>query len=276
MNREKATPVLSQTEQTKTRDRRALEVEPSSDRLVDVPVSLLKALSSQHSRSATTHRYEIKMVTEHWQLNDVESWLRLHRAAFRVAYPQRQVNNIYFDTPDLNSFEENLAGVADRRKLRLRWYGNGCNAVAGILECKCKRDVTGWKIQQPLTAEKDLTRMSWSAIVKAISAEIDAELRHQLRMRWRPVLVNRYQRQYYISTSEKVRVTVDFSHVCYDQRLSTRPNISRPIPGQEAMIIEVKASVEERHALADVVSDFPLRVGKHSKYVTALESNLDG
>lgn len=246
--------------------------------LVDIPGGLLKALlpSPDRSPSATmgAHRHEIKMVTEHWHLHDVESWIRLHRAAFLPTYPQRQVNNIYFDTPDLSSVVENLAGMAERRKLRLRWYGDEWTAVEGILEHKCKRDLAGWKIQYPLTTQKDLTRMSWSDLVKSIEDDVNDELKHQLRMKWRPILINSYQRRYYISANQKVRATVDFAGVCYDQRFSAYPNISRPSPGQSLIILEVKASVDDRNELADVVSDFPLRVGKHSKYITALEESL--
>jgi len=214
------------------------------------------------------------MVTQHWHLHDVESWIRLHHAAFLPAYPQRRVNNIYFDTPDLSSFAENLAGMAERRKLRLRWYGDEWTAVEGILEHKCKRDFAGWKIQYPLTTKKDLTRMSWAGLVKSIENDVSDELKHELRMKWRPILINSYQRRYYISANHKVRATIDFALLCYDQRFSAYPNISRPSPGQRLIILEVKASVDDRNELADVVSGFPLRAGKHSKYISALEESL--
>ena len=40
-----------------------------------------------------------------------------------AAFPDRIVNNVYFDTPDLAAFEANLWGAPERRKCRLRWYG---------------------------------------------------------------------------------------------------------------------------------------------------------
>ena len=265
MHQKQSTSLVEQTEQ-------------SPAHLVDIPDGLLKALLPSRDRpphaTMRAHRHEIKMVTEHWHLHDVESWIRLHRAAFLPTYPQRQVNNIYFDTPDLSSFAENLAGLAERRKLRLRWYGDDWTAVEGILEHKCKRDLAGWKIQCPLTTKKDLTRMSWSALVRSIEDHLGDELKHQLRMKWCPILINSSQRRYYISANHKVRATIDFAGLCYDQRFSAYPNISRPSPGQKLIIIEVKASVDDRNELADVVSDFPLRVGKHSKYISALEESL--
>lgn len=261
-------------EQDRPRD----QVDASPESLVDIPPGLLLTSSTPGDLPAratvTAHRHEIKMMTSDWRLYDVESWLRLHSAAFQPAYPQRQVNNIYFDTLDLESLEENLAGMAERRKLRLRWYHNDWRTVTGLLEHKCKRDLCGWKIQHPLTCNKDLVKMSWPDIVKSISDEISGPLKHRFQVRCCPVLINTYQRKYYISMSSKVRVTTDFAHVCYDQRLSARPNISRPGLRQDVIIIEVKSLVEDRDELADVVSGFPLRVSKHSKYVSAMENAL--
>lgn len=256
----------------------AEQAEQSPAHLVDVPVGLLKGLLPLRDRSpsATTGalRHEIKMVTKHWHSHDVESWIRLHPAAFLPTYPQRQVNNIYFDTPGLSSVAENLAGIAEHRKLRLRWYGDEWTAVEGILEHKCKRDLAGWKIRYPLTTIKNLTRMSWSALVRSIEDDVNDELKHQLRVKSCPILINSYQRRYYVSANQKVRATIDFAGVCYDQRFSAYPNISRPNPSQSLIILEVKASVDDRNELSDVVSGFPLRAGKHSKYISALEESF--
>lgn len=252
--------------------------EQSPAHLVDTPHELLKASLPTRDRSPTAisvaYRHEIKMVAEHGRLHDVEAWIRLHHAAFIPTYPQRQVNNIYFDTLDLDSLAENLAGMAERRKLRLRWYGDDWTDVEGILELKCKRDLAGWKIQCPLTEKADLTRTSWCALVRSIEDDLSDELKHQLRMKSCPILINSYQRRYYVSANQKMRATVDFAGLFYDQRFSAYPNISRPSPGQKLIILEIKASVDDRNELADVVSGFPLRVSKHSKYTSALEESF--
>ena len=71
-------------------------------------------------------RYELKQTYSELFLPELRSWVQMHPAGFRTAYPPRWVNSIYFDTPDLDSFNDHIAGVPVRRKLRYRWYGEDC------------------------------------------------------------------------------------------------------------------------------------------------------
>ena len=76
-----------------------------------------------NSMRETELRHELKMTADgHW-LAQARTWIRLHPAGFRTTFPTRLVNNLYLDTPHLNSFNANQAGVSTRQKLRLRWYG---------------------------------------------------------------------------------------------------------------------------------------------------------
>lgn len=68
-------------------------------------------------------RYELKMRCSPHLLAQARTWIRLHPARLRETYPLRQVNNLYFDTPHLSSFNANQVGISKRQKLRLRWYG---------------------------------------------------------------------------------------------------------------------------------------------------------
>lgn len=66
-------------------------------------------------------RYELKLVVEGHYLARVRAWLFLNPGVFCFAYPSRTVNTLYLDTPSLDSLRANLAGLSQRRKLRLRW-----------------------------------------------------------------------------------------------------------------------------------------------------------
>ncbi len=83
-------------------------------------------------------RYEVKMTCSEIHLPDARAWINLHPDLFSEAYPPRQVNSLYFDTRDLDCLNDNLIGTGQRKKLRLRWYGAGYDAVQGTLELKCK------------------------------------------------------------------------------------------------------------------------------------------
>ena len=47
-----------------------------------------------------------------------------HRQGFKKIYPDRWVNSIYFEDQMDTSILDNLSGINNRAKIRLRWYGN--------------------------------------------------------------------------------------------------------------------------------------------------------
>lgn len=175
------------------------------------------------------------------------------------------MNNVYFDTPPLDSYGENLSGVSRRKKLRLRWYGQDQQNIAGTLELKCKQSAQGWKLSQPLSPGLDSTRHSWQHIREQLRPSLKPELLHYFdRYSW-PVLMNAYQCDYYLSFDGNIRVTLDFGITSYDQRLSLLPNLYREVLPAGKMVVEVKADRENQAFLAEVMRSLPLRVGKHSK-----------
>ena len=81
-------------------------------------------------------RFELKAAFRASALPWIESQVRVHPAGFRVSYPPRWVSSVYFDSPDLASYEENLCGISRRTKARLRWYGTEWRIEQGVFELK--------------------------------------------------------------------------------------------------------------------------------------------
>ena len=42
---------------------------------------------------------------------------------FKIQHPKRTVNSLYFDDYNQTSVKQNLDGITDKSKIRLRWYG---------------------------------------------------------------------------------------------------------------------------------------------------------
>ena len=78
-------------------------------------------------------RLEIKFVSNEKNVDVIENWLKLNPAGFYRPYPDRWVNNVYFDTHDYFAFNENLTGASCRTKLRYRWYGRSTSIGKGVL-----------------------------------------------------------------------------------------------------------------------------------------------
>ena len=215
-------------------------------------------------------RYEIKLVVAHANLAEVEMWLRLHPANFSSTYPQRRVNNIYFDTADLTNVEANLAGISERRKLRLRWYDQTSEIVQGTWEIKSKQAGLSWKITQPIAQTISLSEMIWPEILVLLHTSTSSSINIHLAHLSLPTLINHYQRLYYESWDGSVRATVDYQQTFYDQRLSARPNFTRPLSSPDNMILELKAPKACYGQLTQAVRQLPVRVARNSKYVNGM------
>jgi VTC domain-containing protein len=218
-------------------------------------------------------RYELKWVCEPHQLAQARSWIRLHPAGFVVAYPPRRVNSLYLDTPHLSSFDENLAGVSGRQKLRLRWYGDEVRIGSPLLELKKKRNLLGDKAQVLLPCMLDLTS-PWSALLGTLRACVEPAWRVRLEVATQPTLLNHYRREYYCTSDGALRITLDHACAAYDQRLSLRPNLRVPLAVADRVVIEVKAAPDQIERLQEAAAQFPAPRTRNSKYASSLLAAL--
>jgi len=214
-------------------------------------------------------RYEIKLVCDHHRLPQARSWIRLHPAGFVVAYPPRQVNSLYLDTPHLSSLNANLEGVTERQKLRLRWYGGAVTDFQPYLELKQKRNLLGRKERYLLPCRLDMA-LPWIDILEKVRASAPPDWQTLLQTVNQPTLLNSYEREYYVTPDDAVRVTLDYAQAAYDQRLCPRPNLRARLPIADGVVIEIKTSDEQAERLQEVVAQFPVHRHRNSKYVGGL------
>lgn len=221
-------------------------------------------------------RYEVKLECASYLLPQVLAWVRLDPAHWRVTYPPRQVNNIYFDTADGASLNDNLSGVGERQKLRLRWYGSPLHHLADArLELKRREGSVGCKEICPLDLTLDLLTTSWPTLCRRLRESADPRACAWLVPFAFPVQINHYRRVYYATPDQALRLTVDSDLRVYDQRFSTRPNLRRPTPLAERVIIELKATSEQQPLLSDVLARLPFRPDRCSKYVRGMLAGVD-
>ena len=223
-------------------------------------------------------RYELKLTCDVAYLAQARTWIRLHPEGFRTAYAPRLVNNLYLDTPELNSFNANMAGVAERQKLRLRWYDEAERLEIGdwrllvskpTLELKYKRNLLGGKRQQVLACELDLKR-PFAELLTTIHQAADPEWQQWLTAAAQPTLINRYSREYYVTVDGAIRATLDYNQAAYDQRLSSRPNLHRPLAMPDFVVIELKTTPEHIERLQWAIGRFPIPRSRNSKYMNGV------
>ena len=217
-----------------------------------------------------TARQEIKFVAREDKLGQLLRWVRAHRAGFSSPYPDRQINNVYFDTYNQLAYTENLAGGSARTKLRYRWYGESACPDIGVLERKCKRNYFGWKIRYAIDELLYEEGDSWRVFTGKLKSKLPPDGAEWLSVNPNPVMINRYQRRYFLSADRKIRVTIDRDQVVLDQRFAAGPNVIRKANLPRTIIVEIKFDRHDRDLASRVIQGMPLRVSRHSKYMVGV------
>jgi hypothetical protein len=224
------------------------------------------------SGSGDDERHEIKFATYAANLPAVQRWLRLREEGFVTPYPPRHVNNLYFDTWNYRAYADNLAGVSQRAKVRLRWYGESPLPEAAALEIKRKRNHFGWKLRYPVaTADWDAD-LPWAELQRRIRAQLPPDGRLWFDHSPQPVLLNRYRREYFVTADGRIRATIDTGQQAFDQRYALRPNLRSPAIMQDTLVLELKFARADRQLAVALLASVPLRVGRHSKFMNGMRA----
>ncbi len=216
-------------------------------------------------------RFERKFHIQEVSTAEVIHWVMRSPALFREAFHERAINNIYLDTPGLASYFENVSGIADRTKMRIRWYGNLLGPVRRpVLEYKIKRGAVGTKDaypMRPFTVERGFGIDDLRPVMQdpALPESVRIALSHV-----EPALINRYRRRYFISADHQYRITVDWGLEFYRVHRHDNQFLSRmQLTGSSVMELKYSGDLL---ALDDHITNFfPFRVTRMSKYVTGLE-----
>jgi len=196
-------------------------------------------------------RYEIKYVIDIRDFDALRKMIAHHPASFSKAFPDRRVNNIYLDTLDFVKVRENLAGISDRDKYRIRWYGNDHIEAEKTLEQKIKKNSLGRKNHYKLGKSFELPKSANAQFLKLT-----------------PTLQNSYNRSYFLDLSNKFRLTID-TQISYLMPQSNLPN-----PGfsdyENYAIMEMKFDQSDFQYFEEIEKHISFRVSKNSKYVNGV------
>ena len=153
-------------------------------------------------------RYEIKYIFNNDQLSIFMKWM-FSQSNFNKKHPNRLVNSIYFDDAFNTSANDNLAGISQREKYRLRWYNVEVNKLSNF-EIKRKVNKLNSKIYLKLENKyknlSDLTNSEIAYIFQKTIFEYDP----QYNFDFFPKLQVQYFRSYYYLNNDKDnRLTYD-------------------------------------------------------------------
>ena len=121
----------------------------------------------------------------------------LHQQGMKTLFEPRLITSVYFDTPDLNMFNDSEEGLLPRKKVRIRWYNYD---KLFTLENKTSSMEGRFKVTSNL--ENHISESELNT-----KKRMDAQYGHI-----QPTLKVSYKRSYYVFN--KMRITFD-KDICY-------------------------------------------------------------
>tara|TARA_B110000003_G_C16468055_1_gene464567 strand:+ start:78 stop:761 length:684 start_codon:yes stop_codon:yes gene_type:complete len=206
------------------------------------------------------YRYERKFLVPEIYYNEILS--SLYNMNYFVKYESRLINNIYFDNYNFSSLTENIEGLSQRKKYRIRWYGETFKNSNKSIEIKIKNEFVNSKksytFQNLKLNSLEEIKPFYNNLKKIIFKSDNKNLYNCVDSRV-PTLFNKYNRMYFVDHIQKTRVTVD-----------KNLNYFSPITGlkvnEKSIIIEAKYDKESQF-----INNFKyLSFTRYSKYVKGL------
>jgi SPX domain protein involved in polyphosphate accumulation len=183
---------------------------------------------------------------------------------FRTQYPPRDVNSVYFDTYNYTSIRQNLDGVSNKKKIRIRWYGKKNKMINPMIEIKSKK---GFETKKENIKIKELDNIELNNLDK-IKNQLNKKLKSKKNIT--PILSTHYEREYLISLNGKIRATVDYNLKSIFLNNLSQIDITKNF--KNICILELKYSTNLDKYVRKNLKDISLRLSKNSKFVnSALE-----
>ena len=218
------------------------------------------------------YRYERKFIVPLHMEGIVPSIINSVFPEFSEIYNERRINSIYFDTANFDLALEHINGFKERRKVRIRYYGNHYRARGPSLESKIRDGLLGYKLKIILD-DFDINTLSESTINLLTTDEIRKQINNEF-FNLSPKVFVTYLRSYYLSICGNFRITFDRS-IDYYSLLDSYYLIpqNNNFINEKHCLIELKYNLENDSIAANISKRLNFRLTNNSKYINALLSN---
>jgi hypothetical protein len=225
-------------------------------------------LSVSSEKEGNPYRYELKLPLQRYQFLEIEHWLRHAGIMRRKVFPDRLVHSVYLDSATLDDYQDNVAGLSRRGKIRLRWYNDACDSL--VLELKNKRGRVANKLVMELENSAGTVPLQRTRINQLLGTNPRSlSLARQLNLF--PSLHVMYQRAYY-EIAPEIRMTVD-TGIRYQKLYPVRSH--KTTPSSVDVVVEIKYPMHRKQAASELLQGLPARVFRHSKYIIGVDTVCD-
>ena len=218
-----------------------------------------------------SYRYERKFnIPKHFS-SYILDLIKSNCSNLSELYEERQVNSFYYDTYNLKFARQNINGNSNRKKIRLRYYGDQKILKDPKIEIKSKFGNVGTK--KLIQIDKKIHNIDKVYNIEEFNKihELDLNLDISL-IDLKPVLFVSYFRKYFISKCKRFRFTLD-NNISFQ---SIDFNLNKNFINQNQFFIAQESILEIKYNVKDDINElinflgFPFRVTRYSKYITGL------
>ena len=209
-------------------------------------------------------RFERKWIFKNNDFLQIINSLLRSKLFFKTHYPLRKVNSIYFDTLNYISIRQNLDGISDKKKIRLRWYGNLNILNKPEIEIKSKK---GFETTKQNIKANELNKIYFKNYnnLEFIKNYINKKLKTKKNIY--PILTTNYDREYFISSNSMIRATVDYNLKSIFLKNFSQMDIIKNF--KNTCILELKYPIKLDKFVRIHLEDITLRLSKNSKFVNS-------
>ena len=213
--------------------------------------------------------YRTKRFERKWTYSNVNN-LILYSALLRsnfyfsVHYPKRKINSLYFDDLKYSSINENLDGISQKKKYRIRWYGSKNKLNNPVFEIKIRKN---FEVYKKLFNLKKLNNLF---IFKYENLDFIKEFlnnKYRFNKTIYPILTTHYDREYFISNNGLVRATLDYNLQSVLVKENNDLNIKKNYYSNT--ILEIKYDVNLDKYVRDNLKSISTRLSRNSKFVNS-------
>ena len=221
------------------------------------------------NKELNVYRREIKYVIPLSKAYVIKNCLdtTLNRDSHYNGKPYK-IRSLYFDSINNKNFNEKMAGVENRRKYRLRIYGNSKSVCK--LEKKEKFGVLQQKQSLFLNKEEVIrcAKGDFSVLRKYFddSKFAVATYNDLITNCYKPVCIIDYDRCAYVHPLYDTRVTLDLSVKTNETNLDLFSKTNDLFVQDDIAILEYKYSGEPVDYISQLISGFGLEPSAYSKY----------
>ncbi len=213
-------------------------------------------------------RYELKFKFNELDLSKFKIWSSSKKNLKKIYY-KRIIHNIYYDDANFNSAMDNIIGLPNREKYRLRWYEDfNHNLSKPLFEIKIKKNRLNFK--ETFYTNDDFKYSNFNDVFsKKYSFKVKNNEKKSINLNkfhrvLNPVLKNNYTREYF-SYKNKVRLTLD--QPCVYTEISKNNFIKYFL---KFYILELKFEPEMLNYAKELTCDMPFNFSRFSKYIHGL------